>query len=244
MFRVVVRLIFCLFLCQAAFCQLTDSSVGEIKLRAEAGDAIAQDKLAERYLTSFYFADAVKMFRAAAEKGVVNSQWRLSQILLEGSSGFPQRSTAVPADPKQAIRWLKKAAAAGHTAAQRDLGRCFESGKSVTKDSAEAYKWFGIAAKTDTILARSFREQMALKMKPAEIQEGERRITAFVVGALLSVWEEIQLKGISGPAQRRLTIINTTTVESGEKFFLNLSGEKISVTCEKGRRGLRNSLRG
>jgi TPR repeat protein len=232
-------------LCRLSFGQLGAASVGELKLRAEEGDASAQDKLAESYLSSFYFTEATKWFLAAAEKGVVNSQWRLGQIYVGGKSGFPQRSSAVPADPKQGVRWLKKAAYVGHTAAQIDLARCYEVGKGVTKDNAEAYKWFGIAAKKDTILARGYHNQLALKMKPAEIQDGDRRIASFVVGTTPSVWELIELKGITGTAARRLAIVNSTTVGVGEQVALTLGGEKVPVTCENiGDQSVTLSVRG
>jgi hypothetical protein len=213
--------------------QLGPSNVGEIKIRAEKGDAQAQYELGEAYLDSFYYADAAKWFRAAAEKGVVNAQWRLGQMLLTGHGSFAKRP-AVAADPSEGVQWLKKAANAGNWRAQMDLARCYERGTAVNKDFVEAYKWYGILAKTH-ITGGPFRDQLALKMSTAEIREGERRIESFTAGASPDVFDELnlKLKGISGTKQKRFALISSATVAEGDNFSVRNGGAKVTVVCEK-----------
>ena len=206
--------------------------VAALKLRAEAGDVVAQDKLAEACLQSFYFSDAAKWFRAAAEKGVINAQSQLGQILIYGKPAFPKRSTKVEANPSQGVLWLKKAARNGHTRAQSDLAHCYEKGLGVNKDNPEAFKWQTLAARKDGMVGNVYRDQLALKLSAKEIVEGQRRADTFIVGAQLSVWEGVTLKGISGTAQRRFALINGSTATVGEKFTLSVDGSKVDVGCE------------
>jgi TPR repeat protein len=230
MFRVVA---FVLLAITGAFAQFPgQQDVAALKLRAEAGDVDAQGKLAESYLASFYYSDAVKWYRVAAEKGVLNAQWQLGQILVSGKPAFPKRSDKVKADPPQGVRWLKKAASQGHDRAQLSLARCYEQGLGVTKDQAEAFKWFTLAARQNGLLANAHRDQLALKLSAKEIVEGQRRADAFVLGAQPSVWEGVALKGISGPPERRLALINGSTVAVRELFTLTLDGAKVELRCE------------
>lgn len=230
MFRVVA---FVLLAITGAFAQFPgQQDVAALKLRAEAGDVDAQGKLAESYLASFYYSDAVKWYRVAAEKGVLNAQWQLGQILVSGKPAFPKRSDKVKADPPQGVRWLKKAASQGHDRAQLSLARCYEQGLGVTKDQAEAFKWFTLAARQNGLLANAHRDQLALKLSAKEIVEGQRRADAFVLGAQPSVWEGVALKGISGPPERRLALINGSTIAVRELFTLTLDGAKVELRCE------------
>jgi TPR repeat protein len=216
-----------------AFAQFPgQQDVAALKLRAETGDVKAQDKLAESYLASFYFSDAVKWYRSAAEKGVLNAQWQLGQILVSGKPAFPKRSDKVKADPAQGVRWLKKAASQGHDRAQLSLARCYEQGLGVNQDQTEAFKWYTLAARQNGLLANAYRDQLALKLNPKEIVEGQRRADTFVLGVQPSVWEGVALKGISGPPERRLALINGSTVAVRELFTLTLDGAKVELRCE------------
>jgi hypothetical protein len=228
MARVRILFWFIALACSSGFGETT----AELRLRAESGDPSAQNALAENYLANFYYADAEKWFKQAAAQGVLNAQWRLGQMLLDGRSGFPKRSGPVPANPRQAIHWLKRAAAMGHAGAQNELGRCYETGKSVPKDGVEAYKWFALAAKYGGVVARTYRDQLALKLSAREIKEAQRRIEAFVPGKEPELWAEIQLKGISGVTNNRFAMVNNVTVKQGEEFVLKLSGGNVRLRCE------------
>jgi TPR repeat protein len=51
-------------------------------------------------------------------------------------------------DAAQAVVWLRRAAKAGHVAAQRILAGCYRDGTGVAKDSVEAAIWLRRAALT------------------------------------------------------------------------------------------------
>ena len=44
------------------------------------------------------------------------------------------------------MKWYRKAAEQGHADAQNNLGLCYQYGKGVAKDYAEAVKWYRKAA--------------------------------------------------------------------------------------------------
>ena len=49
-------------------------------------------------------------------------------------------------DPKEAAKWLERAANKGHLEAQYQLGRLFYLGTSLPRDFAQSAKWFRAAA--------------------------------------------------------------------------------------------------
>jgi hypothetical protein len=52
----------------------------------------------------------------------------------------------VTKNPKEAVRWYRKAADQGNASAQNSLGLIYAKGEGVTKDSKEAVRWFCTAA--------------------------------------------------------------------------------------------------
>jgi hypothetical protein len=74
-------------------------------------------------------------------------------------------------------------------------------------------------------------------MLATDLKEGQRRVDAFVVGQLPTVWESASLKGISGATQRRYALINYKTVETGEQFSLNADGSPVQMHCDEVRNG-------
>ena len=79
------------------------------------------------------YAEAVKHFRLAADKGHVDSQEELAALYEDGSG--------VPKDAVEAAKWYRLAADQGGRLAQRRLGRMYADGRSVPKDIPEAIKW-------------------------------------------------------------------------------------------------------
>ena len=110
-------------------------SLEQTRLAAEKGDPAAQHKFAEVFLSKGDYSTAFKWFQKAAGQGVVDSQYRLGQMLLDGKP-------KVPKDSDEAIKWLLLTANQGHQLAQLDLAHCYESGKAVKRDIVEAYKWY------------------------------------------------------------------------------------------------------
>lgn len=62
------------------------------------------------------------------------------------SGAFHERGTAGAPDPEQAIRWYKKAASNGHTAAEAALGRLLYHGVLVERDITQALHFLQRAA--------------------------------------------------------------------------------------------------
>eukprot|EP00668_Euglena_longa_P035361 GGOE01045426.1.p1 GENE.GGOE01045426.1~~GGOE01045426.1.p1 ORF type:complete len:406 (+),score=102.49 GGOE01045426.1:258-1475(+) len=83
-------------------------------------------------------AEAVRLFRKAAEAGYPPAQCRLG-VCYKNGQGVAQ-------DAKAAVRLFQKAAEAGHADAQRNLGVCYDKGQGVVKDAREAQRWFQKAA--------------------------------------------------------------------------------------------------
>jgi len=54
--------------------------------------------------------------------------------------------TGVAKDAEQAVSWYRRAAEAGHAAAQFNLGLCYAKGEGVAKDAEQAVSWYRRAA--------------------------------------------------------------------------------------------------
>ena len=220
------------------FSQSSLPKIAEINAAAENGDAQAQDKLAQSYLSSFNWSTAAKWFRNAAEQGVAHAQWQLGEILLTGRPKFAEDSVAVPKAPDEAIKWLLLAANQGLGEAQYDLGGCYENGQAVKQDYPEAYKWYKLAAQQKSLMAKVYLDRLILKMQREQIQEGERRVGDFVPHQTRrdelpepQFVQDIVLKGISGPPNRRLVMINNQTIGTGEGAKVKVGQKTVTVKC-------------
>jgi uncharacterized protein len=109
---------------------------------AEAGDAIAQFRLAEAYREGDNrpqdFEAALQWYRAAAEQGHVNAQNNLGSMYLNGMG--------TPRDVEEAIRWYRAAADQGQADAELNLGIQYREGEGVPQDEVQAFDWFQRAA--------------------------------------------------------------------------------------------------
>ena len=80
--------------------------------------------------------------RADAERGDAEAAWFLAVSLTYGDEGFRQ-------DEREALKWLRRAAARGHPQALYHLGWRYESGEGVPHDPAEAERLYALAAAQD-----------------------------------------------------------------------------------------------
>lgn len=80
-----------------------------------------------------------------AEHGDAKAQFELCQDNAYGFNGAK--------DVQQAIRWCRKAIESGNTAARSILGQIYFDGNGVTRDFAEAAKWFGCPQPSTKILS-------------------------------------------------------------------------------------------
>lgn len=160
---------------------LANEDTGDIKLKAENGDPVAQEKLAGRLEGGRYYAEAAAWYLKAAEAGRAESQYRLGNLLLNGRPQMGADKPALAAQPGTAIGWLTKAAGQNHGQAQLLLGQCYLDGTGVAQNKVLAYKWFILAAE-ETIVASSSRDRLALTLTTAQIEEGKRLAARFKAG--------------------------------------------------------------
>ena len=157
---------------------------GEIKAKAEKGDADAETKLGIYYFNGIGvtndFTEATKWFRKAADQGFAHAQGELGACYSLGRGAA--KNTV------EAAKWFRKGAEQGDAGCQENLGALYEKGDGVPKDYVEAYKWKNLALaqmKGDEILFGMQRESLAALgqlMMPEQIAEAQRLAHIFKPG--------------------------------------------------------------
>jgi len=79
----------------------------------------------------------------------------------------------------EAVKWWKKAAEQGQPSAQYNLAQALQDGKEVSQDLIEAYKWYSLAAEGGDRDAAALRNELAVKLSPAEVGEALKRARDF-----------------------------------------------------------------
>jgi hypothetical protein len=127
-----------------------EESVAKWKKEAEAGNAVAQQKLGNAYSYGNGVpkdaAQAVTWYSKAAEQGNADAQNSLGAMYNHGEG--------VPKDVVQAATWFRKAAEQGDARAQSNLGVMYDDGRGVPKDDAQAATWFRKAAEQGNAIAQ------------------------------------------------------------------------------------------
>jgi uncharacterized protein len=115
---------------------------------------------------------------------VQGSKNKMSDWLLKGASQGDancQFTLGVMAlnrrDYENAMEWLLKAAAQANHAAQDKIGLMYRDGLGVPQDNIQAYMWFTLSANISGQFFTPLRDNLGLKMTPAEIDEAKRRAT-------------------------------------------------------------------
>ena len=122
--------------------------IDQLMKSASAGNAESQLRLCLAYQNGVdavsgeqvgrNLAEAAKWFRAAADQGNVNAQFKIGNVLLDGNG--------VRRNYAEAAMWFRKAAENKHAGAQAFLGKMYASGEGVPEDFKEAEQWFRKAA--------------------------------------------------------------------------------------------------
>ena len=171
---------------------------------AETGDARALHEIAGRTQDA---TRALALYRAAAERGLAPSQYRLGQAYEKGR-GTPvdyakakswyaraaeagntsaMHNLAVlyamgaegEADPVLAGRWFTEAANLGVKDSQYNLGILHAQGTGVEEDLTESYKWFDAASNSGDPEAGGKRDEVAGAMAPGELETARTKAGAF-----------------------------------------------------------------
>ena len=99
-----------------------------------------QYELGKTFYDDEDYAEAVKWYRRAANKGNAEAQNDLGLCYYYGEG--------VEEDETEAVRWFWDAAMQGNARAQNNLGNCYYYGKGVKQDNKEAVEWYqGATAK-------------------------------------------------------------------------------------------------
>lgn len=157
----------------------------QLKEAAAQGNPVAQEELGRKLMFADgaprdaekgkeWFRKAYEGFRAAAEKGSADGQFRVGEMYASGRGVTKDERIAfewwrkaaeqghgraqlyvsfhyrdgdvVSKNEAKAIEWLQKSAEGGYDVAQVALGRMYSKGERVPKDGAKAIEWFRKAA--------------------------------------------------------------------------------------------------
>jgi hypothetical protein len=116
-----------------------------------AGSCFGQFVVGECYRSGYGgvakdYAEAVRLYRLAAEQGYANGQASLGDMFEYG--------LGVAKDAAEAARLYRLVAEKGDAAAQNNLGLMFETGKGVEQDFAEAVRLYRLAAAQGSAIAQ------------------------------------------------------------------------------------------
>jgi TPR repeat protein len=227
------------FAATRVFTQPTAPTLEQIKIAADAGDPVAQDKLAERMDS----AQAEVLYRKAAGQGYVHAQGQLGHILLMRSryTSFGPKPDARAAIADEAVKWITLAANQGDKQGQADLASIYLEGKLVKQDLIEAYKWgelSSVSSEGFSLPGGSIRDAAILKMNADQIAEARRRVAAFVPHQPQKsdlpepAWvQKIKLGGITGTPDHRFALINNQTFAKGDQSAVKIGKKLVMVHC-------------
>jgi len=114
------------------------ASKGNTKAQVELGLALLRDKVVPKN-----HSEAEKWLRLAAESGDARSQTVLGALHAGPVLG---ESWDIPENLEETGKWLTRAANQGEAIGQLNLGVLYHQGEGFSKDDAEAYFWWTIAA--------------------------------------------------------------------------------------------------
>jgi S1-C subfamily serine protease len=174
------------------------------------------------------YAEALKWLRKAIEKGNASAQAILGMMYWYGDG--------VPQGYAEAVKWYRNAAEQGDALAQNNLGEAYAYGKGVPQDYSEAYKWFNLAASKGYQSALAARNNLASKMSPDQIADGQLRAIAFI--PLTSSPAQIQSQTPAIKAERPVIPpaiqpdprqeIQPSVQASGTGFFITVDGYMLT----------------
>lgn len=153
---------------------LTESACTTEKVRAEILENMECDDLS-MYLERK--GKGVNRYKQQAEAKTIESFWR-GWCWLSTSKDQQIRETA--------MKYLERAAEMGHYEAQYEYAVCLFWGRDITRDKAEAEKWFSLSAARGNPNAEAALKRIALK---AEVKEDEELIDSRFVEIDQLFWE-------------------------------------------------------
>ncbi|MBE9552475.1 MAG: sel1 repeat family protein, partial [Proteobacteria bacterium] len=112
------------------------------------------------------FAQAARLFRAAAEDGHARARNNIGALYDQG--------LGVDQNDEEAVRWFRAAAEQGHPSAQFNLGQLLRKGLGVEQDFIAAYAWATLAADSGNQGGMILRTGMNEVMTRADIERARK----------------------------------------------------------------------
>lgn len=133
-----------------------EQAAAKLKPLAEAGDAVAQHRLAILYFYGHGVPEdenkALEWATKSANGGNADAMFFVGNIYV-----FGDKVPVEADDPDiEAAKWFHEAASRGHAEAEYSLGLMFLAGKGVIQSQEEAMKWIRQAAEHGHLGARNF----------------------------------------------------------------------------------------
>jgi len=77
-------------------------------------------------------------------------------------------------DPKEAVRWFRKAANQGDGVAQYNLSLRYQDGEGVVQDLVMAYVWYNVSAANGVRLVKESRDSVLARLSASERKLGRK----------------------------------------------------------------------
>tara|TARA_B100000586_G_scaffold57964_1_gene39721 strand:+ start:69 stop:767 length:699 start_codon:yes stop_codon:yes gene_type:complete len=143
--------------------KLPNNATGKAVETTKTKDSVSADWKAgiNAYLAGDY-ETALKIYRAAAEKGNIMAQFTLAGIYMNPKK-FEKHG--VKRDYKESAKWYHLAAEQGDDIAQFTIGLMYKKGQGVTKNLVIAYMWLSTAEFSNKNSVLVFQKMGAVKNK-------------------------------------------------------------------------------
>jgi len=152
-----------------------EEAVKWYRVAAMAGNDGAQNNLGWMYQNGMGvpkdYQQALNWFLLSAKAGNSSAQNNLGMMHYQG--------WGVPSNHNAAAEWYRKAAEQGNPSGQTSLGSCYLRGHGVPKDPIQAYKWCLLGAAGGDAAGRTLAENIAQKLTPGDVAEGQKLARAF-----------------------------------------------------------------
>jgi TPR repeat protein/S1-C subfamily serine protease len=198
----------------------------------DIGEALQTGKWIEAATAAYQrgdYATALRITQPLAERGDdAEAQFGLGYLYQQGQG--------VRQSYAEALKWYIKSANRGNVSAQMQLGVMYQDGKGVPQNHVLAYMWYTLAGtrSTHTPAAIDLRRDLAAKMTPAQIEEGQRKSER----CLQSHYADCELpqvaRGEASQVARRedkaapSTTLRTEVASTGTGFFVSETGHIVT----------------
>jgi TPR repeat protein len=109
------------------------------------------------------------------KRAIAASFWVLSFAEPVASGPLEDADAALKRrDYQTAVRLIRPLAEQGNANAQYNLGVLYDNGLGVPQDKVRAYMWFTLSASQGRDGAAAFRDLIARRMTPAQIEEAQK----------------------------------------------------------------------